>query len=315
MLGLSLMVVASADRAELDRIAERAARAAIAQFSAQNVREEQVSVAIAAISADGRSYEQGGFRAEASYYPASVVKLFYLAHLHHLLAGKKLRWNDELKRATRDMIVDSSNDGTGLVLDTITGTTGGPELAKRDLAKWMDRRQAVNRWYGGLGYTGHNVCQKTWNEGPYGRERQGYGPKFELRNALTAAVSARLMADIATDRIVNPAACAEMRDLLRRPILAEDPRADFQSRAFIGKALAPGAKLWSKAGYVENERHDVALIESPSGRRVVLAVFTKQQSRTPDLIPYIARQVLASFEVPVQEKIEGTETVAQADAF
>ena len=67
----------------------------------------------------------GGFQAEKARYPASTVKLFYLAYACKLIADGKLKETPELQRAMRDMIVDSTNDATALVFDSITGTTGG----------------------------------------------------------------------------------------------------------------------------------------------------------------------------------------------
>lgn len=66
-----------------------------------------------------------GYRADEPIYPASVVKLFYLAAAQHQLESGQMPDTPELRRALRDMIVDSSNDATALVLDMLTGTTGG----------------------------------------------------------------------------------------------------------------------------------------------------------------------------------------------
>ena len=117
----------------------------------------------------------GGFNETKTHYPASAIKLFWLAYARHRIAEGKLTQTPELDRAMHDMIVDSVNDATALVVDATTETTGGPELPPRELDRWIARRQAANRWYDSLGYTGVNASQKTWNEGPYGRERQGYG--------------------------------------------------------------------------------------------------------------------------------------------
>ena len=59
-----------------------------------------------------------------------------------------------------------------------------------------------------LGYTpppGINVNQKTYCEGPYGREQLFRGSKGENRNKLTTEATARLLAEIATGKAVTPA--------------------------------------------------------------------------------------------------------------
>ncbi len=61
-------------------------------------------------------------------YPASVVKLVYLVAAEAWLQRQRLEESPELRRALADMIRDSSNDATGLVVDLLSGTTSGPEL-------------------------------------------------------------------------------------------------------------------------------------------------------------------------------------------
>ena len=61
-------------------------------------------------------------------YPASVVKLFYAVAVEQWLQRDLIPDGDELQRAMGDMIGDSSNDATGLVVDLLTGTTSGPCL-------------------------------------------------------------------------------------------------------------------------------------------------------------------------------------------
>ena len=112
-------------------------------------------------------------------YPASVVKLVYMAALEAWYAQDLLRQTAELQRATAAMIGRSSNDATAYVVDVLSGTTGGPELFGDAYINWQRQRQLVNRWLQAQGWPElqHcNCCQKTWEEGPYGREKQFYGP-------------------------------------------------------------------------------------------------------------------------------------------
>jgi hypothetical protein len=281
---------------ELSALARKAADEAILKFAEKKVTGEDIGIAILRLDRDNRTWSRGEYRGDDAMYPASVVKLFFLAYAHRRLEDRKLRLSPELERGLRDMIVDSSNDATALIVDATTETTGGAELPDRELKRWMERRNAVNRWFASLGYGKMNANQKTWNEGPYGRERQGYGPNFELRNSLSPNVCARLMAEIALDKIVSAERCAEMRKLLKRTIPA-DGQTDFQARAFVGKVLPKGCTLYSKAGYTDTVRHDLAYVVAPDGREFVLAIFTKGQSQTPDLIPSVAETVLRGLQV------------------
>jgi beta-lactamase class A len=255
---------------------------------------QDVEIAAATVDRPTRTLTVGDYNGGGPMYPASVVKLFYLAYAYQLVSERKLKLTDEITRALRDMIVDSSNDATGLIVDLVTGTTGGPELGPKELAEWMNKRQAANRYFKSLGYEGVNACQKTWNEGPYGRERQGYGPKFELRNSLTPIACLRLISEISMDGIVGPSECDAMRSLLARNVGAESSDPDDQSK-FAGRYLPTGTLLWSKAGWVSSERHDVAFVKTPNGKEFALAIFTKHNSTNSTLIGELAKRILTNF--------------------
>ena len=55
-------------------------------------------------------------------------------------------------RAVKDMITVSSNDATGFVVDSITGTTSGRSSRTREWEAWKERRNAVNRFFAARGY-------------------------------------------------------------------------------------------------------------------------------------------------------------------
>ena len=142
----------------------------------------------------------------------------------------------------KDMIVDSYNEATGLIVDSLTDTTSGPELSPAELEQWYDKRNAVNRYFAALGYKDINVNRKPWCEGPYGREMQSvklHQPNH--RNWLTTDATARLLTEIATGRAVTPERSRQMMELLKRRPFEKD--AESQSREYMGKALPEGAKL------------------------------------------------------------------------
>ncbi len=279
----------------LQRVADEAARAALERFRGKGFAEKNLAFTVVDLTDPARP-EQASFRGVEPIYPASVVKLVYLAAAHRWLEDGRLKESEEFTRALRDMIVDSSNDATHYVLDSLTGVSNGAELAPDELAKWAEKRNAVNRYFDALGYRvgagGINVNQKPWCEGPYGRERQFLGPKFENRNKLTTDATARLLAEMASGRAVTPERSRRMLELLKRDFAgkAEDP--DDQAHGFTGLALEPGTRLWSKAGWTSSTRHDAAYLELPGGRRLVLVTFTTDFAKERDIIPTIAREVL-----------------------
>jgi beta-lactamase class A len=191
----------------------------------------------------------------------------------------------------RDMIVDSSNDATHYIVDLLTNTTSGPELSDAEIKIWFDQRNAVNRYFAGLGYTGVNANKKPWGDGPYGRETQATRLFEQKRNMLTTDDTARLLAAIATGKCVTPARSAEMMSLLSRNPAANDASSDSQAK-FTGPALPAGAKLWSKAGWTSQTRHDAAYVELPNGAKFVLVVFTTNHVREHEIIRTAVRSVV-----------------------
>ena len=286
---------AGAPSARLQRAVDEAARAALERFREKGFAEKNLAVTIIDLTDPARA-EQASFRGAEPIYPASVVKLFYLAAAHRWLEDGRLKESEELSRGLRDMIVDSSNDATHYVLDSLTGVSNGAELAPAELKEWAEKRNAVNRYYASLNYRvgagGINVNQKPWCEGPYGRERQFLGPKFENRNKLTTDATARLLAEIATGRAVTPERSRRMLELLKRDFAGKSDDADDQAHGFTGIALEAGARLWSKAGWTSTTRHDAAYLELPGGRRLVIVTFTTDFAKERDIVPTVAREVI-----------------------
>jgi hypothetical protein len=191
------------------------------------------------------------------------------------------------------MIVDSSNEATGYVVDVLTDTTSGPELPPAELALWHEKRNNVNRYFQSLGYTDINANRKTWNDGPYGRDKQAVDEFTPARNFLTTNATARLFMEIAAGQCVSPARSQQMLDLIKRDFMNPASR-DYQAREFSGPGLPPTAKLWSKAGDMSTVRHDAAIVELLDGRKFVLVVFTTRPD-SKAVIPELVRQIVRGF--------------------
>ncbi|MEY2407949.1 MAG: hypothetical protein QOF48_619, partial [Verrucomicrobiota bacterium] len=237
-------------------------------------------------------------RGDVPIYPASVIKLFYLVAAHRWMEDGRLQDTPELRRALRDMIVESYNEATHYVVDLLTGTTSGPELPDKEIDEWFDKRNAVNRYFTSLGYTNINANKKPWCEGPYGRETQSIKRHQPTRNMLTTDATARLVAEIATGEAVTAKRSAEMLELMKRePFkkIEEGPEPD-QGTAFSGLGLSRGAKLWSKAGWTSQTRHDAAFVELANGERFVLVTFTTDHANERGIIAGVMRRVVAAFE-------------------
>ncbi len=238
------------------------------------------------------------YRGVERVYPASVVKLFYLVAIHEWLERGMVQTTTELERAIRDMIVDSSNDATSLVVDVLTGTTSGPELPSGPFETWQQQRNLVNRYFQSLGWEELetiNVNQKTWCEGPYGRERIFYGEFMENRNMLTTIATARLLHSIIGGVAVSAPRSQMMMALLRRSLNPQDLVANPENQVsgFLGAGLPPDSRLWSKAGLMSRVRHDAAYIELTSAHPYLLIVFTegREHSQNEAILPSISQKV------------------------
>ena len=224
-------------------------------------------------------------------YPASVIKLFYLAAAHRWMEDGRLTDTPELRRAMSDMIVHSYNEATHYVIDLLTGTTSGPELPEAELKAWFDRRNAVTRHFAGLGYRNTIAHKKPWCEGPYGRESQAIKAFEPKRNFLSTDDTARLMTEVVGGKCVSAKRSGEMMALLKRDPFGKEKDADSQSK-FTGSALPEGAKLWSKAGWTSQTRHDCAYVELADGRKFVLVTFTEGHASERGILHAVARKVL-----------------------
>lgn len=276
----------------LQILLERATTQTLRQFVDRKLLASQLAVTLVDLR-DPAAPVRASVRGAEPIYPASVIKLFYLAATHRWLEDGRLDDTAELRRAMKDMIVDSSNDATHYLIDLLTGTTSGPELPPAELRTWFERRGAVTRYFASIGYPDINASKKPWGDGPYGRESQAIQLLAPKRNMLTTDATARLLTEMATGRCITPERSAAMMALLARDPATSDPDPDHQAK-FTGPALPPGAKLWSKAGWTSQTRHDATCIELPNGGRYILVIFTVDHAQERDIIPALAGRILES---------------------
>jgi beta-lactamase class A len=268
------------------------------EFAAKKVSPDDVAATLIDLR-DGKNLLMANYRGDQKIYPASVVKLFYLTALEQQLEDGKIKvLSPEIRRAMKDMIVDSSNEATQFILDVLTDTSSGAELSEKELKIFAFKRNAVNRYFDSLGFQNINVNQKTFCEDAYGREQQ-FRDGGKNRNMLTTNATARLMAEIVLGKTVSIERSRQMMDLLKRDFSGTSNDSDDQAHGFTGIALNKlnlnDAKLWSKAGWTSKTRHDAAYIETPDGLKFVLVVFTENFANEREIIPNIAAKVLKNF--------------------
>lgn len=275
---------------EISFTVARIAREAVRKFADTGLTADGLGIAVIL---DTDTPAMGGYNMDRSFYPASVVKICYAAALEKDFADGRLpREADTLADLDR-MLVVSSNAATNRILDRLTGTESGPELPEAELKEFARKRNAVNVYMRSLGFTGFNACQKTWDDTPFGRDTQFLGARYENRNAMTPADTARLVWAIRCQKIVSRPACEEMlKYMSRKP---NDPR-DIQARR-IGAGIPPSSRLWSKAGWTSNTNHDAAYVELPLGDPFVLAIFTNTSYKHAVIHEWITRQVTSAVQL------------------
>jgi beta-lactamase class A len=227
------------------------------------------------------------------------VKLCFLSYYESQKVTGKLADSPELVRAVKDMITISSNDATGFVVDSITGTTSGPEIADAgEWQKWKARRDAVNAYYRARGYTNLNANQKTFCEDAYGRE-QAFRDDGRNRNRMTAAEAASILKEIVRGEVAGPKRTEEMLTLLSRttgPEKLED--LELEDARLAAQGLPQGSRVWAKSGDAYDFHHLVARILLSNGREFIVAVFTKGVKEVPEIIPRVYEKVAAHFAAP-----------------
>ena len=260
------------------------------------------------MSPEPHSGEGAGWSDEKLIYPASVVKLIYGIATEAWIQKGLLPESQEIRDAVGDMIIHSSNDATSLVIDFLTGTTSGPILPKARWERWKRQRELINKWLSGFQWEelkGVNCCQKTWTDGPYGREKQFYGSGRANQNLLSTRATARMLEAVMTNAIISPISCRKLRNLLSRSLDIGGRRNDPENQidGFLGEGLVQGSRLWSKAGWMSTVRHDAAWISSPQSNPILLIVFSQGRQLANDtfLLPALANELCkASKEIDSQ---------------
>ena len=190
----------------------------------------------------------------------------------------------------------SAHGATGLIVDLLSGTTSGPSLPEDRFNQWKIQRELVNHWLESLGWpelVGWKACQKTWVDGPYGRELDFHRADKAHRNLLTTNGAARLLEAVMTGSIISPPACRRMQNLLEQPIGDSTSNTSEVAR-FIAPSTAPYPRIWGKASLMGGARHFAAYVETEGGTPMLLIVLSEGEScpSAKELLPEIAGRLM-----------------------
>ncbi len=239
-----------------------------------------------------------GWNSNKHYYPASIVKIVYALATQIWLKKDLISDSEELRRALYEMIANSNNDATSYILDLLTGTTSGPSLNKQNFQAWKIQRQLINNWLSELAWPeikDWNCSQKTWTEGPFGREKDFYGTKNENRNSMTSDGIARIFQSLMTHEMLAEVSSEQFIKLFHRSLDPVSRKKDLENQVdgFLGEGIPLTSKLWSKAGLMSEVRHDVAWWNAPNQNPMLAVVFTTGKELVKDqfLLPAISSEL------------------------
>ncbi|WP_017293667.1 serine hydrolase [Geminocystis herdmanii] len=230
-------------------------------------------------------------------YPASLVKLFWLV----IAYAQNPNPDEQFKAHLTKMIVDSDNEDSSIVVDTISKTKSSKEkLPDTQFQQWKNNRENLNKFFN---IPNLNISQKTFPipylqmDMPEGTDLQLRHPNGEekpLRNYLTSQNIAILMYQIYAQQFPQSQA---MLFLLKRDL---NPSAwqniPFNAiKGFLGEGIPDkNVQFYSKMGWTFSNRNDGAIIISPDGKtRYILVILGDDPAYYKDVefMPIVSKMV------------------------
>lgn len=230
-------------------------------------------------------------------YPASQVKIFWLV----IAYAQNPNPDEQFKAHLTKMIVDSDNEDSSIVLDTISQTKSSKEKLPDDqFQQWKSRRENLNKFYNNPNL---NISQKTFPipylkmDMPEGTDLQLRHPNGEekpLRNYVTSSDVAFLMYQIYAQQFPQSSA---MLSLLKRDL---NPSAwqdiPFNAiKGFLGEGIPDkNAQFYSKMGWTFSNRNDGVIVISPDGKaRYILVILGDDPAYYKDVefMPIVSKMV------------------------
>ena len=217
---------------------------------------------------DDGTWRRGSYNPNAIAYPASCVKLAYLAAAMYWERTHGHPY-DYLDWCVGPMVAESDNYATGETVDEITGAPNYQTTTyDATFWAWYNQRLFTENYLQSRGLHENQVVLHTTyptNSGssPSGAEllaRNYRGP-----NMMQPKCSASLMLEIVKGAI-EPGATAYMRALL-----ASDP---WGGNSEFGFGLPPGSLYENKLGLAYDTLEDIAYVVLPNGREFVLAAYS-----------------------------------------
>ncbi|MDB9494718.1 serine hydrolase [Spirulina major CS-329] len=282
----------------------------------KNLSTQHLSVTLLDLNTE----KYAGYQSSQLHFPASVVKLFWMAVIFSKIEQEGVdqvsrsyqeQFSIDLGKDLDKLIKESDNEAGSRIVDFLTGASSGESLPRKDLEEWIKKRYFLNDFFIEQGYGPINISQKTFPipylkylDGPEGRDTQirqnDTNPSVPIRNQITAEQATRLLYEIMKGN-VGGANNSGMIYRLHRDLTTDwrkiDPNLGHFNpvQAFFGEGLAainPNIQIYSKAGWTSQTRQEVAYIND-GRKQYILTVFAEDKSFSEDeqIFPAIARYV------------------------
>lgn len=220
------------------------------------------------VPGDNGTWRRGSYNASAIAYPASCVKLAYLAAAMHWEQTHGQPYNF-LDWCVRPMIVDSDNYATGQVVDAITGAPNyATSTYDATFWAWYNLRLYTENWLSSRGLLeNQTMMHKTYptNSGSSPSGAESLAITYRGGNRMQPRCSASLMLEIVKNAI-EPGATTYMRELLTHD--------RWGGNSEFGFGLPPGAVYENKLGLAYDTLEDIAYVVLPNGQEFILAAFS-----------------------------------------
>ncbi|EDX87875.1 hypothetical protein S7335_5588 [Synechococcus sp. PCC 7335] len=210
--------------------------------------------------------EGASYRGVELIEPGNLAYLFYLVAIHVWLEQGMVQPAADTEQAIANMIQQGSHDAASYLVDVLSGVSSGPVLPEGPMETWKSQRNIVNRYFSQLGWPelrSININQKTWQEGPYGRERMFFGKTFDNRNQLSTEAIARLLHSIIGGVSVTSPRSQSMMTLLKAQT----------DSANIG--LSPTADVWQMATIDDQISHSATYVEAQGAHPYLLVTLSE----------------------------------------
>jgi protein phosphatase methylesterase 1 len=254
-----------------------------ANFLALKPYVTRLDIAILLPNGDG-TWRRGTYNPDVINYPASCVKLGYLASAMYWCRINGHPY-DYLDWCVAPMIVDSDNYATGDVVDQITGAPNYSTTTYDDIFwAWYEKRLFSEYYLGGRGLVeNQTMIHKTYptNSGSSPSGAEQLAMDYRGGNRMQPKCSASLMLEIIKGAI-EPDANSYMRTLLTHD--------RWGMNSVFGFGVPPGAIYENKLGLAYDTLEDIAYIVLPNGQEFILAAYSNAfvSPETANPMPYDA---------------------------